>query len=531
MPSRRGGALREFVRPGSSCSSSRPSEAELAVIEAVDALYRPLVDALIEAELDGVEPEPGRRPVPRAAGAGAEMSLLDAAAARAGRGGRRRRRRSGRAARRRPGADRGAQPGGQRDRRDLPGASRGGCSPRPRAVRCTACRWRSRTSGRCPGGRSGSAPREHVGPPPPPGESGPYRALRDAGAVIVGVANMHEYGVRQHRPHLRLRPGPQPLGHRALPGRLVERPRRRGRRPAGQRRGGRRRRRLDPLPGRLLRAHRAEADLRPLDDGAATTSRRRRRSSPGRSAATPPTAGCWAASCSARSWPAGEPDGLRIGVVPGELWDDCDAEVHRGLPRGVGGASRGHRRHRHRGRLRGPRARPDRLDPGRPDRGARRRRRPSGSPRSATTSAWSRGRSCATGCCSRRSRSPRRRGCAPWCGARWPSCSSGSTCSPGRRSRRRRRRSRTRPSSSPRAPTRPTTSIRARAGSPTWPACPRSASRSAEAPRGCRSRCSCSPPWGRDELLLDAAEALERAHRSRAAGCDCGARPLRASSS
>ena len=35
---------------------------------------------------------------------------------------------------------------------------------------------------------------EYVGPPPKPGESGPYRALRDAGAVIVGVANMHEYG-------------------------------------------------------------------------------------------------------------------------------------------------------------------------------------------------------------------------------------------------------------------------------------------------------------------------------------------------
>jgi aspartyl-tRNA(Asn)/glutamyl-tRNA(Gln) amidotransferase subunit A len=33
-----------------------------------------------------------------------------------------------------------------------------------------------------------------VGPSPTPGESGPYRALRDAGAVIVGVANMHEYG-------------------------------------------------------------------------------------------------------------------------------------------------------------------------------------------------------------------------------------------------------------------------------------------------------------------------------------------------
>jgi aspartyl-tRNA(Asn)/glutamyl-tRNA(Gln) amidotransferase subunit A len=35
---------------------------------------------------------------------------------------------------------------------------------------------------------------QHIGPAPERGESGPYRALRDAGAVIVGVANMHEYG-------------------------------------------------------------------------------------------------------------------------------------------------------------------------------------------------------------------------------------------------------------------------------------------------------------------------------------------------
>src|SRR3954453_17185628 len=35
---------------------------------------------------------------------------------------------------------------------------------------------------------------QHIGPAPEPGQSGPYRALRDAGAVIVGVANMHEYG-------------------------------------------------------------------------------------------------------------------------------------------------------------------------------------------------------------------------------------------------------------------------------------------------------------------------------------------------
>jgi Asp-tRNA(Asn)/Glu-tRNA(Gln) amidotransferase A subunit family amidase len=30
--------------------------------------------------------------------------------------------------------------------------------------------------------------------PTAPGESGPYRALRDAGAVVVGIGNMHELG-------------------------------------------------------------------------------------------------------------------------------------------------------------------------------------------------------------------------------------------------------------------------------------------------------------------------------------------------
>jgi aspartyl-tRNA(Asn)/glutamyl-tRNA(Gln) amidotransferase subunit A len=40
--------------------------------------------------------------------------------------------------------------------------------------------------------RMGAA--DSLGDEPMPGESGPYRALRDAGAVIVGVANMHEYG-------------------------------------------------------------------------------------------------------------------------------------------------------------------------------------------------------------------------------------------------------------------------------------------------------------------------------------------------
>jgi hypothetical protein len=34
-------------------------DAEIAVIQGAHALYHPLIERLIEAELDGVEPEPG----------------------------------------------------------------------------------------------------------------------------------------------------------------------------------------------------------------------------------------------------------------------------------------------------------------------------------------------------------------------------------------------------------------------------------------------------------------------------------------
>ena len=107
----------------------------------------------------------------------------------------------------------------------------------------------------------------------------------------------------------------------------------------------------------------------------------------------------WAASCSARSCAAGEPDGLRIGIVPGELWDDCDPEVIaacrdalEALREATGGTVT-------EVDFDGPRARPDRLDPGRPDRGAR--RLDPGADRRARrrTSAWSRGRCFATGSC------------------------------------------------------------------------------------------------------------------------------------
>ena len=64
--------------------------------------------------------------------------------------------------------------------------------------------------------------------PTAPAESGPYRALRDAGATIVGVGNMHELGSGSTGNNLRLRPRPQPLGHRTLSRRLLQWPRRVG---------------------------------------------------------------------------------------------------------------------------------------------------------------------------------------------------------------------------------------------------------------------------------------------------------------
>ncbi len=56
-----GGASRttRFVIAGLELFELETGEPELAVIEAVDALYGPPLQALVEAELDGVEPEAG----------------------------------------------------------------------------------------------------------------------------------------------------------------------------------------------------------------------------------------------------------------------------------------------------------------------------------------------------------------------------------------------------------------------------------------------------------------------------------------
>ena len=73
----------------------------------------------------------------------------------------------------------------ERSREMLGGRSRG-----------PAARGAGRDQGRVAAALAGAALRRRAkcSPPPRPGESGPYRALRDAGATIVGVGNMHELG-------------------------------------------------------------------------------------------------------------------------------------------------------------------------------------------------------------------------------------------------------------------------------------------------------------------------------------------------
>jgi hypothetical protein len=53
------GTVQRFVRTGLELLDLDASEAEIAVIEAADGLYRPVIERLLEAELDGIDPEPG----------------------------------------------------------------------------------------------------------------------------------------------------------------------------------------------------------------------------------------------------------------------------------------------------------------------------------------------------------------------------------------------------------------------------------------------------------------------------------------
>jgi hypothetical protein len=54
-----GGATERLVRAGLELLQLDADDVEIAVIEAADRLYRPVIESLLEAELDGVALEPG----------------------------------------------------------------------------------------------------------------------------------------------------------------------------------------------------------------------------------------------------------------------------------------------------------------------------------------------------------------------------------------------------------------------------------------------------------------------------------------
>jgi Asp-tRNA(Asn)/Glu-tRNA(Gln) amidotransferase A subunit family amidase len=167
---------------------------------------------------------------------------------------------------------------------------------------------------------------EHVGPAPRPGESGPYRALRDAGAVIVGVANMHEYGSGTTGHISTYGPARNPWDTERCPGGSSSGP------------GA-------AVAARLVSGAVGADGVGSIRYPAAYCGLTGLKPTFGRSAmsghhvaeTTTIVSGplCRdAADCRllggvlfGEKLAAGEPDGLRIGTVPGELWDDCDPQV------------------------------------------------------------------------------------------------------------------------------------------------------------------------------------------------------------
>jgi aspartyl-tRNA(Asn)/glutamyl-tRNA(Gln) amidotransferase subunit A len=175
---------------------------------------------------------------------------------------------------------------------------------------------------------------QHLGPPPKPGESGPYRALRDAGAVIVGVANMHEYGAGS-------------TGHISAFG-PARNPWNTDRCPGGSSSGS-----GAAVAARLVSGAVGADGIGSIRYPAAYCGLTGLKPTFGRSAmqghhvasTTTIVSGPMcrdAADCRllggvlfGDQLTAREPDGLRIGIVPGELWDDCDPDVNAACREGV----------------------------------------------------------------------------------------------------------------------------------------------------------------------------------------------------
>jgi Asp-tRNA(Asn)/Glu-tRNA(Gln) amidotransferase A subunit family amidase len=168
-----------------------------------------------------------------------------------------------------------------------------------------------------------------------PGESGPYRALRDVGAVIVGVANMHEYGAGSTGSISVYGPARNPWDTSRCPG--------------GSSSGS-----AAAVAARLVAGAVGADGIGSIRYPAAYCGLTGLKPTFGRSAmgghhvkqTTTIVSGplCHdAASCRllasalfGEELAAGQAAGLRIGIVPGELWDDCDEEVRTACETALG---------------------------------------------------------------------------------------------------------------------------------------------------------------------------------------------------
>ena len=106
-----------------------------------------------------------------------------------------------------------------------------------------------------------TAPTASPSPPTPTAEM--VRRLREAGAIVVGMTLLPEMAICGFTESATYGVTRNPWDPQRTPGRLERRLRRRGGGRAGPDRLGRRRRRLDPHPGRLLRPLRPQAAARP----------------------------------------------------------------------------------------------------------------------------------------------------------------------------------------------------------------------------------------------------------------------------
>ncbi len=168
---------------------------------------------------------------------------------------------------------------------------------------------------------------QHVGPPPRPGESGPFRALRDAGAVIAGVTNMHEYGAGS-------------TGHISAFG-AARNPWDVERSPGGSSSGAGAAVAARMIAGAVgadgvgsIRYPAAYCGLTGLKPTFARSAMEGHHVPQTTTIVSGPicrdAADCrlLAGVLFGEALEAGDPRGTRIGVVPGELWDDTQPDVH-----------------------------------------------------------------------------------------------------------------------------------------------------------------------------------------------------------